>query len=283
MADTAPARPFLKWAGGKSRLLSQLEPLFPKTFSGYHEPFVGSGAVYFRLRALRPGLHRARLADSNAELINCYCMIRDRVDDVIVLLARHKKKHNTEHYYKIRAQSLERLDTVERAARFIYLNKTCYNGLYRVNSKGQFNVPMGRYKNPRIFDPEELHNASDALTEVDLAVSDFRDVVQRARRDDFVYLDPPYHPRTKTSNFTGYTQNAFGEKEQRDLAQLFRSLDNCGCQVMLSNSWTPLVLDLYDGFRLVEVKATRAINSNSEKRGKISELVVLNYDPQLRG
>ena len=275
-------KPFIKWAGGKSQLLDQLATLYPPQFNGYHEPFIGSGAVFFDLYARR-SLKRARLTDSNAELINCFSMIRDRVDDVIVLLARHKKRHSSEHYYEIRAQNPERLDTIERAARFIYLNKTCYNGLYRVNSKGQFNVPMGRYKNPGIFDPEELHKAGDALTDIDLAVSDFRDVIMRARKDDFVYLDPPYHPITKTSNFTSYTQNAFGEQEQRALAQLFRGLDTKGCQVMLSNSWTPFVRDLYEGYSLIEVKANRAINSNSEKRGKISELVVLNYDPQVDG
>ncbi|MBI4315956.1 MAG: DNA adenine methylase [Chloroflexi bacterium] len=279
MAETAPARPFLKWAGGKSRLLSQLEPLFPKTFTGYHEPFVGSGAVYFRLRALRPGLRRVRLTDSNEELINCYSTLRDSAEAVIRLLARHKQQHSRDHYYAVRAQPPDGLDSAARAARFIYLNKTCYNGLYRVNQSGQFNVPMGRYVNPTIFDAGELRQASAALQNVALNVADFWGVTRLARRSDFVYFDPPYHPLSPTANFTSYTAAAFGEPHQRQLADVYRALDRKGCRVMLSNSWTPFVLQLYKGYERIEVKAARAINSKAAGRGKVSEVVVLNYKP----
>ncbi len=260
-------------------MLPQLAPLFPPQFTGYHEPFVGSAAVYFHLHGLRGRMGRVRLTDSNAELINCYRIIQDRVDAVIELLARHKKKHSRNYYYEIRTRMPNELDEAQRAARFIYLNKTCYNGLYRVNSKGQFNVPMGRYKNPGVFDPDGLRRASAALQGAEIEVASFRDTMNRAQRGDFVYFDPPYHPLTKTANFTAYTESAFGEQEQRELAQVYCELDRTGCQVMLSNSWTPFVRELYEGFNLIEVKANRAINSNAGKRGRVSEMVVLNYEP----
>jgi DNA adenine methylase len=277
-ANGLSPRPFLKWAGGKSRLLGQFAGLYPCQFAGYHEPFMGSAAVYFHLRGLRAPMRRVRLTDSNAELVNCYTAVRDVVESLIDSLAKHKRQHSPEHYYEVRAQSLAALDEVERAARLIYLNKTCYNGLYRVNRRGQFNVPMGSYKNPRIFDPDELRRASQALQNAEIEVAPFEAVARRARKGDFVYFDPPYHPLSSTANFTGYTESAFGEQEQRELAHAFRALDRKGCKVMLSNSWTPFIRNLYKGFRLVEVKAARAINSKAEKRGQVSELVVLNYD-----
>ncbi|MEK7326433.1 MAG: DNA adenine methylase [Chloroflexota bacterium] len=276
--DFAQGRPFLKWAGGKSRLLGQFAGLYPCQFAGYHEPFVGSAAVYFHLCGLRAPVKRVRLTDSNAELVNCYTVVRDDVDSLIDSLAKHKRQHSPEHYYEVRAQSLDALSEVERAARLIYLNKTCYNGLYRVNRRGQFNVPMGSYKNPGIFDPDELRQASRALQNAEIEVAPFAAAARRARKGDFVYFDPPYHPLSSTANFTSYTESAFGEQEQGELAQAFRELDRKGCKVMLSNSWTPFIRNLYKGYRLVEVKAARAINSKAEKRGKVSELVVLNYD-----
>ena len=279
------ARPYLKWAGGKSRLLDQFAPLYPRVFANYHEPFVGSAAVYFHLCGLKASGHlsglmrRARLTDSNPELINCYRVVRDEVDALIEWLADHRRKHSREHYYRVRSQLPEDLSPVESAARFIYLNKTCYNGLYRVNRQGQFNVPMGSYEHPRIFDADDLRQAARALQGVEIAVADFRDVIQHAKRRDLVYFDPPYHPLTKTASFTSYTQNPFGPDQQRELAQVFRALDRKGCQVMLSNSWTPFILDLYQGFHCIEVQAARAINSKASRRGKIREVVVLNYDP----
>ncbi len=273
-------RPFLKWAGGKGQLLDQFALLYPRSFENYHEPFMGSAAVYFHLcsSGLIKRAKRARLTDSNVELVNCYRVVRDEVDALIELLAEHKRRHSREHYYQVRGQRPQALSPLEAAARFIYLNKTCYNGLYRVNRRGQFNVPMGSYKNPAILDAEELRRASCALRETEIAVADFREVVHHAKSGDLIYFDPPYHPLTKTANFTSYTEAPFGEEQQRELAQVFCQLDRQGCQVMLSNSWTPFILDLYRGFHLVEVRAARAINSKASGRGRISEVVVLNYD-----
>ncbi len=277
-------KPFIKWVGGKSQLLEQLTPFFPTEFRRYSEPFTGSAAVYWHLYALREkGLicfDGTRLSDSNAELINCYQVVRDHVKELIEILIRHREKHRKEYYYFIRSLTINQLSAIERAARFIYLNKTCFNGLYRVNRAGQFNVPMGCYRSPTIFDEQELLSASMALQSVELTVADYCDVLQWAESGDFIYFDPPYAPLSKTSSFTSYTENPFDETEQVKLAQVFRALDQRGCTVMLSNSWVESILDLYRDFYCVEVKATRAINSNPNKRGKISELLVIN---RLRG
>jgi len=279
---TNAPKPFLKWAGGKTQLLSQLQPLFPRQFSGYHEPFVGSAAVYLHLYnlgqsgELKASLKRVSLTDSNEELINCYCAVRDDVEAVIGLLTDHKQNHNRRYYYAVRAEEPSAQSNVERAARLIYLNKTCYNGLYRVNRKGQFNVPMGRYKSPGIFDPDELRAASRALDGVSLEVADFRDVLKRARKGDFIYFDPPYYPVSKTANFTSYTEYPFGKFEHESLALVARALDEKGCRIMLNNSWTDFTRRLYFGFKRVELQAIRSINSKAGKRGKISEMVVIN-------
>jgi DNA adenine methylase len=276
------ARPFLKWAGGKTQLLSQLDPLFPRQFNGYHEPFVGSAAVFFHLYNLKQcgelkgPMKRVSLTDSNEDLVTCYRAVRDGVESVIRWLNEHKKKHSPKHYYAVRAQNTRNLGEVERAARLIYLNKTCYNGLYRVNRKGQFNVPMGRYKNPGIFDPDELRAASRALADVTLEVADFRNVLREARRGDFVYFDPPYYPLSKTAGFTSYTRDSFGKFEHESLALVFRALNEKGCRVMLNNSWTTFTRKLYVDFKRVELSAVRSINSKANKRGKISEMVVIN-------
>jgi DNA adenine methylase len=276
-------KPFLKWAGGKTQLIDQLSDLFPKNFSRYCEPFAGSAAVYWHMFGLRERekikFKSARISDSNSELINTYQIVRDDVERLIQLLFAYRKNHSKEYYYKTRALHPNRLSDVERAARFIYLNKTCFNGLYRVNRSGQFNVPMGSYKDPTIFDGDELMIASQALGGVDLEVKDFQETLRWAQAEDFIYFDPPYVPVSKTSSFTSYTEKPFGEKEQKELAILFRQLDKLGCKVMLSNAWADSTLELYKDFTCIEVKASRVINSNSEKRGKISELVVINYAP----
>ncbi len=276
-------KPFLKWAGGKSQLLEQLTPFFPKEFSRYSEPFTGSAAVFWHLFTLREkeaiSFNSSRLTDTNSELINCYIVVRDDVKQLIEKLAFHRTQHTKAYYYQIRALKVKELSPIDRAARFIYLNKTCFNGLYRVNRAGQFNVPMGSYKDPTIFDVDELIGASKALEDVELAVADFREILNWAQGNDFIYFDPPYAPVSKTSSFTGYTENPFGEPEQKELATLLRELHQRGCKVMLSNSWVNSILDLYKDFNCIEVKASRAINSNPEKRGKISELLVTNYVP----
>ena len=273
------AKPFLKWAGGKQRLLTQYQPHFPSEFGRYVEPFVGGGAVFFHLWNGRQLPKRVFLFDHNEELINAYRVVRDQVDGLIDLLAIHKKNHNRDYFYHIR--SLDRkglaLSEVERAARTIYLNKTCYNGLYRVNSKGQFNVPLGRYKNPGILAEETLKAASTALQIARLAVRDYQSLVQFAQPGDFFYFDPPYDPLSKTAHFTSYTANAFGDADQQSLAAVFAQLSDKGCLCMLSNSYTPFILALYQSFRIETVQAQRAINSNAKRRGTIREVVVLNY------
>ena len=276
-ARPAPG-PFLKWAGGKGQLLAQFAPLYPSRVGRYVEPFVGSAAVFFDLRRRHPDI-AASLSDDNEELINCFRIVRDDVEGLIRRLRRHKERHSREHYYEVRARKVARLTPAQRAARLIYLNKTCYNGLYRVNGQGEFNVPIGSYKNPAICQAPLLRAASRALAGVDLEVRDFADCLGEARRGTFVYFDPPYHPVSRTASFTSYTEGGFGEEEQRRLADLFAALDRKGARVMLSNSDTPFVRDLYDGYRIEAVSARRAINSNGARRGVVSEVVVCNYDP----
>lgn len=275
------AAPFLKWAGGKGQLLAQYEPFFPREPARrYFEPFVGSGAVFFHLQA-RGLFERAHLSEVNAELITCYLAVRDGVDDLITLLREHQARHSRDYYYAIRNPDRNtawiHAPSVERAARLIYLNKTCYNGLWRVNSRGHFNVPMGRYRRPDILNEGRLRAASRALQGAEISVAGFEGVLERARAGDFVYCDPPYVPLSATANFTSYSAASFGEDEQRRLAEVFAALDRQGCRVMLSNSDTPLVRQLYRAFRIETVSARRNINSMRHKRGAVSEVVVLNY------
>jgi DNA adenine methylase len=273
------ARPFLKWAGGKQQLLAQFEEFFPKHFNRYFEPFVGGGAVLFHLWNTEVLPRDVFLFDSNEELINTYVIVRDKVEELIELLTVHQHNHCREYYYETRA--LDRQDVflsdVERAARTIYLNRTCYNGLYRVNKKGQFNVPIGSYKKPKIVREATLRSASAALQNVCIEASDFGSAVERAEAGDFFYFDPPYDPVSKTASFTSYTAGDFTEEDQKRLANVFRRLAERRCLCMLSNSYTPFILDLYQDFRVETVGATRAINSDANGRGEIKEVVVLNY------
>ncbi len=263
-------RPFLKWAGGKSRLLPQYVPYFPKSFNAYYEPFLGGGSVFFHLQP-----QRAVLRDINAELINAYCCVQKNVTKLIKLLQQHAVNHNQEYYYDIRSQQFN--SNLERAARFIYLNKTCYNGLYRENSRGQFNVPIGRYKNPQICPEQLLIAASAHLQNACIEVGNFDLVLSEANADDLVYFDPPYHPISATSNFTAYTRYAFGEAEQLWLRDTFSKLAYKGVKVMLSNSDCEFIRELYKDFAIVPIAANRAINSKADQRGKISELLIVSY------
>ncbi len=273
------ARPFLKWAGGKQQLLAQYEPHFPAHFSRYFEAFIGGGAVFFHLWNTGRLPASVYLFDNNQELINVYAVVRDRPADLIAALSVHRERHCKAYYYQVRDGERQgvALSDVDRAARTIYLNKTCYNGLYRVNRRGQFNVPMGSYKAPKIFEEDLLRAASVALQDVALEVKDFRSVVALAQAGDFFYFDPPYDPVSKTASFTSYTAGSFRDQDQRDLADLFAQLTAQGCLCMLSNSYTPLVRQLYGRFRIEIVHANRAINSNARGRGVIEEVVVLNY------
>ncbi len=272
VTERIKAKPFIKWAGGKWQLLPLFAPYFPpfEKINTYFEPFLGGGAVFFHLQ--HPN---SFLSDSNADLVEVYQIVQDDVENLIEALTVHQ--NDKAYYYKIRAQDTATLTPIERAARFIFLNKTCYNGLYRVNSKGQFNVPFGNYRNPKICDVEGLRAASLALQYANITTADFENVVSQAGYSDFVYFDPPYQPISQTSSFTSYTTEKFDDKEQERLAQVYRDLDKRGCYVMLSNSNAPLIRDLYAGFRINEVQANRAINCKADGRGKITELLITNY------
>jgi len=278
MSSAKTPTPFLKWAGGKHQLLRQLAPLLPAQWGQYHEPFLGGGAVYFFL-ASQGEITTATLSDVNPELVNCYVAVRDEVGGVVRNLRRHAKAHCGEYYYKMRAMDPSGMSVTARAARTIYLNKTCYNGLYRVNSRGWFNVPIGSYKKPAICDDGSLRLASSALMKTLLRVANFRSVLEVARHGDFVYLDPPYMPVSDTASFTAYSSGRFDESCHRELADVYGELDARGCFVMLSNSEVPLVRTLYAKWRIEAVSARRIINCDATSRGPITELVVLNYDP----
>lgn len=269
------ARPFLKWVGGKTQLLDQMEPLLPPTFRRYFEPFAGGGALFFDLRSKQRITEAASLRDVNAELVDCYVAVRDQVDAVIRALRDHK--YESEHYYEVRAQKPADLSLPKRAARTIFLNKTGYNGLYRVNRSGQFNVPFGRFTKPLFCDVENLRACSQALRGVSIEAGDFTSVLKEAKKGDFVYFDPPYVPLSPTSDFTAYVPGGFGEAEQRKLAEVFSKLAARGVHVMLSNSDTPFVRELYADFRIDTVYAARSVNSNAARRGKLPEVVVRSY------
>jgi DNA adenine methylase len=275
LASEPTPRPFLKWVGGKSQLLEQMEPLLPRTFRRYFEPFVGGAALFFDLRSKQRIEAGAFLSDVNKELVNCYVAIRDQVDDVIRALQEHK--YESGHYYAVRAQRPEDLPPPKRAARTIFLNKTGYNGLYRVNKSGQFNVPFGRFTKPLFCDVENLRACSRALRGVSIEVADFASVLKQAKKGDFVYFDPPYVPISPTSDFTAYIPGGFGAAEQKKLAKVFGQLAKRGVHVMLSNSDTPFVRELYADFRIDVVYAARSVNSNASRRGKLPEVVVRSY------
>jgi DNA adenine methylase len=274
--------PLVKWAGGKGQLLSQFEAHWPSSFGGYIEPFVGGGAVFFHLHnhGLLDG-KRVVLIDQLEELINCYGVVQGQVEALIAELRRHEPyKTDADYYYALRAWDRQpdyaQRSDVARAARFIFLNRTCYNGLYRVNRRGEFNVPFGRYRNPKVCDVQNLRAASQALQGVDLLAGDFERCLAFAMEGDLVYMDPPYHPLSATANFTSYTAAGFGPDDQRRLARVYQALDGRGCQLMLSNSPTPFVQGLYEGYERVEVQASRPISSKAEGRGAIAELLVTN-------
>lgn len=271
-----PLKPVVKWAGGKTKILDQLSRYFPVVFNNYHEPFLGGGAVFFYLfPEIRRRNAKAYLSDSVEELINLYKVIRDDVETLITISRNHI--YDEKYFYKIRSQNPAELTDIQRASRTLYLNKTCFNGLYRVNSKGQFNVSFGDYTDPVIVNEEVLRNASSAFRLAELIAGDFELVLENARAGDFVYLDPPYVPLSSTSNFTGYTPGSFSFADHRRLREVFDTLRSRGCYVMLSNSNTDFVRELYRGCNLKTINAIRAINSDAKKRGSIKELVILSY------
>lgn len=270
-------RPFLKWVGGKGQLLAVLleRVAAAGAFRSYHEPFVGGGALFFELHrqgALRDG---AVLSDKNPHLLEVWQVVREDVDALVDALAHHKARHNEDYYYQVRAE--RSADRVARAARVIYLNKTCFNGLYRENRRGDFNVPFGRYTDPPILDEDNLRACSVALRDVDLRCRGFDEAAADVGPRDLVYFDPPYVPVSKTSVFTEYAKDGFGEADQRRLADVFRDLTRRGSRVLLSNSWSPLVFECYGEFTLHEVSAARNLNSRTDRRGAVSEALVENF------
>jgi DNA adenine methylase len=291
------ARPVIKWPGGKGQLLDRLEPLFPRKFNRYIEPFAGAGAVFFRLHNLgligaNPRLRRspAILNDLNAEVMNVYHIVRDQVDDLIDELARHQAHIGDEaYYYYIRNLDREAdfglASPVTRAARTIFLNKTGYNGLYRVNASGLFNVPFGQHKKPTVLDPALLHVVSRALQRIELMCCDFAQPLRRARRHDFVYIDPPYQPLSRTANFVAYTAGGFSWDQQVRLAVWIGRLVKRGCYVLINNADTPEIEALYEAtftahnfdFKMQAFETTRSINRDPTQRRGAKELTMWNY------
>jgi DNA adenine methylase len=268
----------LKWAGGKAQLLTQFDSFFPKSIKSYVEPFVGGGAVFFHLKANFPAM-RAALFDINDEIINAFLVVRDNPEGLMNRLDEHFSSYQRDpkhYYYSVRSNhGIE--DKVDRAARVVFLNKTCFNGLWRVNARGEFNVPIGSFKRVTLYDRENIRAASRALKGGDIRWQDFRKTLRQVKKGDFVYVDPPYHPLSRTSAFTAYTKDDFGETEQEELAALFAEAANRGAQLMLSNSDTKFIRDLYRDFLIHPVKARRAINCRGEGRGTVSEVVVTTY------
>ncbi|MHC1734536.1 MAG: DNA adenine methylase [Erysipelotrichaceae bacterium] len=273
-------KPYLKWAGGKRQLLEEIRRYVPSRFTTYYEPFVGAGAVLFDLQP-----RRAVINDFNAQLITTYRVIKENVEGLIEVLKLHRENNSNEYFYRIREldrdqDSFSQLTDVEIAARFIFMNKTCYNGLYRVNAQGLFNVPYGKYKNPMICDEPALKAVSHYLNENDVQIhtGDFAAILGKADKNSFVYFDPPYHSDDNT-NFTGYQAGGFDENEQRRLSEVFFDLTNRGVKCLLSNADTPFIRSLYtdERYTVETVTAKRAINSDASGRGDVNEVLVRNF------
>ena len=266
--------PIVKWVGGKRQLMFELLKNMPKSHNRYFEPFVGGGALFFELQP-----EDAYISDMNEELINLYSVVRDNVYDLILDLSKHEV--SKEYFLEIRnidrTKKYNKLTNVQRASRFIYLNRTCFNGLYRVNSQGQFNVPFGYYKNPRILDADNLLNCSELLKKTEIICADFSEILNKVKNGDFVYFDPPYVPLNETSSFTSYTKDGFNIDMQFKLKEVCDELDSMGVMFMLSNSDTKFVNELYANYEVKKVFASRQINANVDGRGKITEVLVRNY------
>lgn len=276
--DVHEARPIVKWAGGKAALVPTLLAELPSEIRTYVEPFAGGAALFFALSsAPERRFRRARLNDRNAELVACYRAVQNELPALVARLGTYR--YDKELYYQVRELDVRELGDVERGARLLFLNRTCFNGLWRENSKGKFNVPFGSYKNPRILDELLLERARIALTDVKLTSADFTDACKRLGPGDFVYFDPPYVPATRTASFTAYSASGFTMSDQQRLVVLLRDLAARGVKAMLSNADTPETRELYAGFRVRAVSARRPINSDPQKRGAASELIVTNFEP----
>ncbi len=267
-------KPIIKWVGGKRQLLPIIQDNLPKKFNHYYEPFVGGGALLFSLKE-----ENSTISDYNKELINVYQVIKHNLSKLIEDLQKHK--NNKDYYYNIRAldreDSFKNISAIKRASRFIYLNKTCFNGLYRVNKNNQFNVPYGKYKNPNWINEENLLKISKYLQDVNIIQGDFEVIKPLIKKGDFIYLDPPYIPLTSTANFTSYTDNGFDMQDHIRLKEFCDYIDSIGAFFLLSNSYTDITLELYKEYKIVSVMAKRNINRDASKRGKIKEILVKNY------
>lgn len=271
-------KPVLKWVGGKKQLLNEIVERFPKEFDNYYEPFIGGGAVCFFKTP-----KNAHINDFNNELINLYKVIKKNPKKLISSLKTHVNDES--YFYKIRSldrdvETYKIISDVDKASRIIYLNKTCYNGLYRVNSHGFFNSPFGKYKNPLICDDKNIMDMSKYFNEQNIKITnlDFEEAVKDAKSGDFVYLDPPYDPLTASASFTSYNANGFNRKEQLRLKKVCDSLTKRGVLWMLSNSATEFIIDLYKDYNVEIVKAKRSINSKGDKRGVVDEVLITNYE-----
>ena len=268
-------QPFTKWTGGKRQLLPIIKSLMPDNYNNYFEPFIGGGALFFDLSP-----DKAVINDFNNELINCYQQIKKYPQKLIELLAKHQENNSKEYYLELRSADrdnrIDKMTNVERAARIMYMLRVDFNGLYRVNSKNQFNVPYGRYKNPKIVDSDLILSISQYLNSnnIKILTGDFEKAVQDVVAGDFVYFDPPYIPLSETSAFTSYTHEGFTYEDQVRLRDCFKKLDEKGAFVMLSNSSSPLVEELYKDFNIHKVEANRTNGAKTSSRGKISEIIV---------
>ena len=277
MAKNKLVAPIVKWVGGKRQLLDEITPLVPKRITSYCEPFMGGGAVLFSIQP-----KKAIVNDLNGDLITLYEVVRDDVETLIEFLKKHE---NTEEYfYSIRdldrdKEAYKNMSKVEKASRILYLNKTCYNGLFRVNSSGEFNAPFGHYKNPNIVNEPVLRAVSKYFneSEIEFFNEDFEETLKKVKKGGFVYLDPPYDPVSDTANFTGYNKGGFDKSEQIRLKNCCDELNKRGVKFMLSNSATDFIKDLYKEYNIHIVKAKRAINSDATKRGEIEEVLITNY------
>ena len=266
--------PIVKWVGGKRQLMFELLKNMPENYNRYFEPFIGGGALFFELQP-----DNAYISDMNEELINLYKVVRDNVEELITDLQKHdiSKEYFMEIRNIDRTEEYKNWSNIQKASRFIYLNRTCFNGMYRVNSKGEFNVPFGHYKNPRILDENNLINCSNLLQRTEIKHADFSEILKKVKKDDFVYFDPPYVPLSETSSFTSYTKDGFDMDMQFKLSDACDELDSMGVKFLLSNSDTKLVNELYENYNIKKVFASRQINANADGRGKITEVLVRNY------
>ncbi|HET6591173.1 MAG TPA: Dam family site-specific DNA-(adenine-N6)-methyltransferase [Candidatus Nitrosocosmicus sp.] len=281
---------FLKWAGGKKRLVSLLDKLSPDNIDKYYEPFLGSGAFFYHLIQTRKQF-KAILSDSNPQLINTYRVVRDNVQELVEILKNHQKNYyekREKYYYLIRDNHSNNGDNkynnIEMAGKFIFLNKTCYNGLYRVNKIGNFNVPHGRYFNPKICNKEKLMECSRLLNlaDVEIRCDVYKNTIAKCQKDDFIYLDPPYFPVSRTANFTDYTKESFGIQQHTELANEFDRLDTIGARVLLSNSNSDYIKDLYKDHHILKVRSQRNINCDATGRKDHFDLLVTNYNKTIK-